>query len=306
MRHNLSHLQSTGLVAETGSFSAAARALGVSQPTVSTAVASVEELLGAKLFRRTTRRVELTSFGQAVLPHISDVLNSALALDHHAAALLNPEKKLVRVACSPLVDSRRLMALLESFARDTPDVEVVFKECNVDDLESRLDSEQADVICGIHLRKTAARGRCTLYRDALRLIPAGGLAQYHGPAEVPLRQLAHSTVLLTAGHCGLAPATRELFRSSRTALRAYAGQALSYQSLQEWAELGVGVALLPQSRLAGDAKLFPLITIGALPIQLMFEAVWNRHSMSSGHLNACLHFLKRASATMADAQSWSR
>jgi molybdenum-dependent DNA-binding transcriptional regulator ModE len=52
-------------IAETGSFSRAARAAGVGQPTASKQIALLEERLGARLLQRTSRRLNLTDEGQA-------------------------------------------------------------------------------------------------------------------------------------------------------------------------------------------------------------------------------------------------
>src|SRR5438105_6298577 len=139
----LPQLRAVLLVAELGSFSAAARRLGVAQSTVSAAVSGIEEQLGSDLFRRTTRRVEVSAFGEKLLPAIHDVLNSADALASLAKAALEPQRKLVRIAVSPLIDSRRVSALLHDYRDAHPDVEVVFKECEASDLEGRLSRELA-------------------------------------------------------------------------------------------------------------------------------------------------------------------
>ncbi|RUU32941.1 LysR family transcriptional regulator, partial [Mesorhizobium sp. Primo-A] len=52
---------------ETGSFSKAARESGLSQPSVSRAIAALEERLGVKLLLRTTRRITPPDAGQALL-----------------------------------------------------------------------------------------------------------------------------------------------------------------------------------------------------------------------------------------------
>ena len=54
-------------VAEAGSFSAAARRLGISPSAVSQAVGGLEERLGATLFRRSTRSLSLTDVGEEYL-----------------------------------------------------------------------------------------------------------------------------------------------------------------------------------------------------------------------------------------------
>ena len=54
-------------VADRGGFAAAARALALSPPAVTRAVAGLEERLGTRLFRRTTRSVQLTESGQRFL-----------------------------------------------------------------------------------------------------------------------------------------------------------------------------------------------------------------------------------------------
>lgn len=45
--------------------------------------------------------------------------------------------------------------------------------------------------------------------------------------------------------CGLAQATRALFRNHRCKLNEYPGEALSHQVLGEWAGLGLGAAIVP-------------------------------------------------------------
>ena len=55
-------------LAETGSFSNAALALGISQPSLSRAIRSAERTIGAQLFYRDTRHVELTPVGIELRP----------------------------------------------------------------------------------------------------------------------------------------------------------------------------------------------------------------------------------------------
>ena len=196
---NLVQLNYVKVVAETGSFSAAARNCSVSQPTVSNAVSDLEAELGAKLFKRTTRRVELSAFGRYMLDSIEAVLNSVNDLERQAATFLNPHRTLLRAAFSPIIDSKRLMTLFEPFKQSHHDLEIIYKECSVEDLEARLENEKADVICGIRLRDTAGRGRCVLYQDILRYLPRGGLESYRGAATITTQEIARETLILRWG-----------------------------------------------------------------------------------------------------------
>ena len=87
-------------LAETGSFSAVARERGVTQPAVSRQIAALEEHLGARLVRRTTRNVGLTEDGrdflgpaQAALQAV-DEAESAVGVRHAGIT------GLVRISCS--------------------------------------------------------------------------------------------------------------------------------------------------------------------------------------------------------------
>src|SRR5262245_6899364 len=116
-------------VARQGSFTAAARACRVSQPTVSNAIADLEEALGARLFERSTRKLALTPAGQQLLPKLEAALEALSDLEREAKALKSPTRKLLRIGFSQLVGAQRLALLFEPFAKEHKDVELIYKEC---------------------------------------------------------------------------------------------------------------------------------------------------------------------------------
>ncbi|HET9959992.1 MAG TPA: LysR family transcriptional regulator [Polyangiaceae bacterium] len=73
---DLNLLRAFATVHETGSFSAAAAKLGVPRSTVSRAVSALENLTGAALFHRTTRRVVTTDDGRALFDRVATQLAS--------------------------------------------------------------------------------------------------------------------------------------------------------------------------------------------------------------------------------------
>src|SRR5436853_1107163 len=86
-------------VVEAGSMAKAATSLGVSQPLVSQAVANLEASIGARLLERTSRGVEPTSSGRALLKRsvaIFDELNQALTEIQH---LSDPTQGELRIGC---------------------------------------------------------------------------------------------------------------------------------------------------------------------------------------------------------------
>ncbi len=109
--------------AEGGSFTAAARALGVGQPAVSHAVRKLEEHLGARLFDRTRDGVGLTSHGQALYDELDGPLrriDAALARTREAAAGATT----VSLSVSTSLATYWLLPRLPRFKQDHPETDL--------------------------------------------------------------------------------------------------------------------------------------------------------------------------------------
>ncbi|MEV7967696.1 LysR family transcriptional regulator [Sphaerisporangium sp. NPDC088356] len=92
-------------VAQHLSFSRAADELGMSQPAMSQAIGRLERSLGLRLFDRTSREVQTTPAGKALLPHALALLDTASAFTAEAARLAIPPRPIIGLAYAPLVGS---------------------------------------------------------------------------------------------------------------------------------------------------------------------------------------------------------
>ncbi|MEV7343976.1 LysR family transcriptional regulator [Streptomyces sp. NPDC093544] len=104
--------------ADSGRFQDAAGELSITQQAVSKRIATLEKILGVRLFTRTARGVKLTIDGQAFLPHARDLLRA----EERAVASVRPGRRALRVD----VIGRRLgpAAVLGDFHRAHPEVEL--------------------------------------------------------------------------------------------------------------------------------------------------------------------------------------
>jgi DNA-binding transcriptional LysR family regulator len=281
-------LRYVSATARLGSFTAAARECGVAQPTVSSATSELEEALGARLFERTTRKVSLTPAGTKLLPLVDAVLATVKELEREADALRAPARKLLRIGLSPLLGAKRLHLLFEPFRTRNSDVELIYKECSCNDMEARLDAGTVDVVCGVRLARARNRGRRVLYREVLRWITPSGAQRR--TAGTSLRDIAATAPLVfTVDSCGLAQATRELFDQARITIREYAGHAMTYAALEEWADLGIGGAILPASHVQRGPSA-PVLRDNR-PVELTYEAVWRKDLLVAQHAKDFVRYL---------------
>lgn len=128
-------------VVDAGSFSAAARQLGVTPSAVSRQVARLEGVLRVRLLERTTRKLRLTQAGTAVFSRCQDMVTAArevLALsDTHTAT----PRGLVRVSMPKAIGRLVVHPLMPSFLRQYPevDVQLVITDRTVDLFEEAID-----------------------------------------------------------------------------------------------------------------------------------------------------------------------
>ncbi|HEY8514587.1 MAG TPA: LysR family transcriptional regulator [Candidatus Binatia bacterium] len=111
-------------VAQAGSFSAAARRLGISKALASKQVGMLERRLGACLFQRTTRAVTLTDAGRDALARCLDILAAVDDLENEAASAHGEVCGTLRVAGPPLLGEEVLAPAVASFVRRHPSVRV--------------------------------------------------------------------------------------------------------------------------------------------------------------------------------------
>jgi len=253
---NLTQLRFTKAAADERSFTKAAKICNVSQPTLSNAIRLLDDEFKGRIFLRTTRKVELTPFGEELLPYIEGVLEAETELTSHVEAYFNPTIKLIRIGLSPVIDVKLLTQALEPYKTSHPNVEIFYKECFLGDLEERLEKQQIDIMLkpllpnDSHSKKFV---KANFYQEDLYYLPKHTSSQpENGERSANLDSIVDDIFVLSHPGCGLADITEDLFKSSGLKLKRYSGEALTYQVMQDWADIGIGSVILPKSKIIPD------------------------------------------------------
>ena len=266
-------------VAKAGSFSAAARRQGVTQPALSNGIAKLEERLGGRLFDRSARGVTLTAFGTSIMPLIERALAGLDAVATEARRLLEVGDRRFRMGVSPLINAQ-LVARAFSAVRDlsTPR-ELVLREADMADLQAGLLAGELDVILVPSVGPLPGLEHRII--DSEPIVVVGSQER----TAVELDETADSEFILVPNSCGLTRFTTQLFDSHELPLRTYAGEAASYQVLEQWANLGLGAAILPRSKLTSPDARHRVLLDGGQEVEIFYEAAWHPDSPLAADLS---------------------
>lgn len=134
------------LVSKAGSLAAAAQEMGVTPPTASKRLASIERRLGVRLLNRTTRRMSLTAEGEAFLSEGSRLLDEILLLEQRLTGARAAPRGLLRVRATLGFGRRHVTPAVSAFALKHPQVEV---QLHLSDRPTNLVEEGFDVVVRI-------------------------------------------------------------------------------------------------------------------------------------------------------------
>ncbi|MFD6446273.1 LysR family transcriptional regulator [Promicromonospora sp. NPDC060204] len=121
-------------VADERQFTRAAELTGVSQSGLSAAIRNLEVELGTRLFSRTTRRVEPTEAGLALLPFARSMLSSATEARDAVVKVSRELAGTLRVGSEQCLGVVDVATLLERFHRRYPRVEIAFQQAGSHEL----------------------------------------------------------------------------------------------------------------------------------------------------------------------------
>jgi DNA-binding transcriptional LysR family regulator len=247
-------------VVQGGSFTAAAKAVGMPKSTVSRKLSELEARVGARLLQRTTRTVSLTDVGRVYYEHcvriVAEVEDAELAVRRLQAT----PRGLLRVTVPPALSM--LGPILAEYLARYPDarIDLLCTDRRVDLVEERFD---------LALRAGATPDSSLIARHLgrirRRLVAAPQVVKKLGRPK-DLADLEHRPCLAFAPE----GSTWELERGAKTASVVVAPRLVvnDYEMLRSVARAGFGIALLPEHLCADDlreGRLVPVLDAWAAP-----------------------------------------
>ena len=132
-------------IAEEGSFTGAAVALGYSQPAVSQMVRRLEQRTGTVLVERIGRNVRLTEAGKVLARHAVGVLSALDAAEEEVAAIAGLRAGRVRLMAFPSSSASLVPRALALVKERFPDISVTFSEGEPPESLAALRAGECDI-----------------------------------------------------------------------------------------------------------------------------------------------------------------
>ncbi|AKM10383.1 LysR family transcriptional regulator [Croceicoccus naphthovorans] len=156
-------------VVDRGSFSRAAAACNVSQPTLSAGIAKLERLVGAPLFERSNRRVELTRAGASFVEH-ARAIERGFAAAEQVAQESGPAQ-LLRIGIASTFPSALIGAGVAAMRKADASARIELLDGRMRDLMQQLDRGRLDAVIG-PVAQTQEVQRDLGVEDYLMALPA--------------------------------------------------------------------------------------------------------------------------------------
>lgn len=254
-RPSLPQLRAFTAIAAHGHFREAAAKLGTSQPSLSQALASLEEGLGYQLVERSTRKVMLTAVGQALLPYANDVLTATESFIGQARRFGGTLAGPLTIGVIPTIAPYILPQLWVMLQHEFPDLEPRIMEDRTAHLVDALAAGDIDI--ALMSPPVANKGltRIDLYDEEFYLLLPSE-HELEGRQDVPTSELRElDLLLLDEGHC-LRDQVLEVCRTARAEEQAQNTdtRTASLSTLVYCVAGGLGTTLLPASAIAFEGS----------------------------------------------------
>ena len=237
---NLNAIAVAVAVADTGSFAGASRRLGLSTSATSKAVATLEADLGAKLFRRTTRRVRPTVEGHRFIEGAKPLMQSLGALTDEFGG--KTEAGLLRINAPKAFGRVMLLPLIAAFRAAHPAVEI---DLTLDDRYVDLVSDPVDVVIRSgRLNDSTSIVALRLMNDPLVVCGSEGYLSARGAPGTAADLASHNCIVFRNAQTGRHERWR--FRDEPILSVAPAISVSDMESATRLAALGAGLAQVPR------------------------------------------------------------
>ncbi len=295
-------LQMLRSVAREGSLSAAARALGYTQPAVSHHIARLEDEVGTALLTRIGRGVQLTDAGRALVEHADAVFSRLDAAEEEVASIAGLRAGRVRLSAFPSAGATLMAGALARLRAAHPGVVASFVEAEPEDALALLRAGEIDLAVGFAYPAMETRDGRDITSVPLLRDPSHAVLPTGHPAGAGSRPLALGALAAEDWIAGCERCRRHLVHLAAgdgfVPGIAYATD--DYVTVQSLVAAGVGVSLLPALALHAarreDVLVRPLRGAPARTVELVLPAADRRPPAVSAMIDA----LRAAGAALCD------
>lgn len=243
---HLEELQWFVVLAETEHMTEAAAELRITQPTLSRALARLENEFGTSLFDRVHRRLYLNAYGQVVLEHARRSIAEMHSANERIAALRDPDRGTVRLAFLHSVASWFVPDTLRRFRFEAPGVDFALYQGPAHDITRRVLDGQADLAITSPQPDAADFGWRGLYVEQLCLaVPREH--RFAHRARLRLAEVADEPFIALGEGFGLRQLTDELCAQDGIRPR-FRFEASEIPTMEGLVAAGFGVAVVPVPR----------------------------------------------------------
>jgi LysR family transcriptional regulator, hydrogen peroxide-inducible genes activator len=249
----LTELRYVVALAQERHFGRAAQKCFVTQPTLSLALAKLEDELGVKLFERNKSEVLPTARGQAIVEQARRVLDEAGKITGIARGGADQLSGALRLGVIPTIGPYLLPDLIPILRKRAPSMPLVIEENLTGNLAPMLREGELDVvIIALPFALPGVKTRVVYEEPFSVVVPQGH--PWEGRKGVKAGDLSGQNLLvLNAGHCFRDQVLEACPGQSNTALpEGRAGNSL--ETIRNMVASGLGVSVLPTSALTARYK----------------------------------------------------
>ncbi len=278
---DLGQLEAFVQVANQRSFSRAAEALFLTQPSVTARIQALERDLGERLFERSGRGIRLTEVGECFLPHAERVLQTLNTGRDAIDSLRNLHSGSLILASATTVSTYVLPGLLKTFRARYPRIEVsVHSGRSEQVLQMTLQDEaQVGLVRAVYHPDIETKG---LIEDELVLV-ANANHELVGQGSVTVKQLGDHPFIFFDRNSSYYSLAQGIFRQHGVVPRTQM-ELDSMEATKKMVEEGLGIAMLPRVALERELKerILRVVQIEDMPNPTRQIALISRRSRPMG------------------------
>ena len=293
---NLYKLEIFAMVVQTGSFSAAAERLLMTQPAVSQHIQDLEASLGAKLFARGRRGVTLTPAGETLHRYTQEILRLLAEAENAVTDVQHLASGQVRVAATPGVGVYLLPDWVQVFRQHYPNLSVTVETNITPQIVAGLRSGKMDIgfiegeLEGVEPASVGVRE----LEVNEQFVIVGPKHPWWSRESVRLAELTGQSMVMRQRNSQ----TRIWLESElqRAGVQVQvAAEFDNVESIKRAVAKGKDITILPDYAVHSELemRLLHAVPVEGKPLQRTLKLVWNQHAFLTPVTRTFLHFLAR-------------